>query len=255
MKEAPRRVGAGQGEEASKIDDGSPSTSATPIRQLSFPPRTMGRRSRAAQAAYDELEARVCDLIVEVRDRLDFEAWQLVLPLIEMLTRLEIGQIWIHHTGHDTTKGYGTKTREWLLDTAILLQKVTRADTDVSFSLEFTKARERTPEHRLDFEEVTIALVNDEWVTDAKTVKRGNLSPSNKKFLDALTNCYAGGATEISEGRKVVTVEMWRAECEKLGLIEKDKTPKARSWFSRNKRELIERNYIASHFDQYVWKL
>jgi hypothetical protein len=185
----------------------------------------------------------------------DEEAWQEVLPLIQTLVEYEIGQVWIHHTGHDTTKGYGTKTREWLLDTAILLQKVTRPDTDVSFSLEFTKARERTPETRRDFEEVSIALVNDQWETSAKAIKKATLKAANAKFLDALTNCYASGATETMEGKKVVRVDIWRGECERLGLIERDKTDKARAWFSKNKRQLIEGDHIASHYDDFVWKL
>jgi hypothetical protein len=183
------------------------------------------------------------------------QSWAAVMPWVRSLTRRRIGQLWLHHTGHDENKSYGDKTREWQLDTVVHMRKIEREDTDLSFGLEFRKARERTPETRLDFEEVTIALVNDEWNSNCKTVKRGTLNPSNKKFLGALTNVYASGATEMFDGRKAVHVEHWKTECERLGLIEKDKTPKARSWFSRNKRELIERNYIASYFDQYVWKL
>jgi len=40
---------------------------------------------------------------------------------------------------------------------------VKREDTDVSFSLSFIKARERTPTTRFDFQDVKIALVNDRW--------------------------------------------------------------------------------------------
>jgi hypothetical protein len=183
------------------------------------------------------------------------ESWAATLPFAKQLTKRAIGQIWAHHTGHDTTKSYGTKTREWQMDTVMHLSEVQRPDTDVSFNLTFPKARERTPTNRRDFQEVRIALVNDEWISGAKTVKRDALNPSNKKFLDALINVYASRETELFDGRKVVRVEHWRAECEKLGFIEKGKTATARSWFSKNKRELIERNYIASHFDQYVWKL
>jgi hypothetical protein len=31
------------------------------------------------------------------------------------------GQLWVHQTGHDETKGYGTKTRQWQMDVVIHL--------------------------------------------------------------------------------------------------------------------------------------
>jgi hypothetical protein len=51
----------------------------------------------------------------------------------------------------DDGGAYGTKTREWQMDTVIHLEKADRPDTDVSFKLTFRKARERTPETRSDF--------------------------------------------------------------------------------------------------------
>jgi hypothetical protein len=185
----------------------------------------------------------------------DEEAWAKTLPFVKDLTARDIGQLWVHHTGHDTTRGYGTKTRQWQMDTVIQANKVQRSDTDVSFTIEFHKARERTPENRREFEECTIALVNDEWITSGKTTKKEKMSPSNKKFLDALTNVYASGQTEMFDGRKVVRVEHWRAECERLGLVESEKVAGARAWFSKNKLQLIQANHIAAYFNQYVWKL
>src|SRR5215203_4362438 len=67
------------------------------------------------------------------------------------------------HTGHDETKSYGSKTREWQMDTVIHLQPVKRDDTDISFSLEFRKARERAPQDRSDFADLHVALVDGRW--------------------------------------------------------------------------------------------
>jgi len=41
----------------------------------------------------------------------DFGAatWSRILPWIRDLTRRSIGQIWVHHTGHDETHGYGSQ--------------------------------------------------------------------------------------------------------------------------------------------------
>ncbi|WFU19413.1 AAA family ATPase [Bradyrhizobium sp. CB3481] len=99
----------------------------------------------------------------------DEEAWAQTLPWVRSLTKRGIGQLWVHHTGHDETKGYGTKTREWQMDVAIHLAKVERPDTDVSFKLEFRKARERTPDNRHDFQKVNVFLVNDRWNGDAQS--------------------------------------------------------------------------------------
>ena len=48
--------------------------------------------------------------------------WQQTMPLVLALTARPVSQLWVHHTGHDETKGYGTKTREWSLDTVCHLE-------------------------------------------------------------------------------------------------------------------------------------
>ena len=109
------------------------------------------------QAAVEELIAEIggCDFIIFDNvmslisgSMVDEEAWAQTLPWAKSLTKRGIGQLWVHHTGHDETKGYGTKTREWQMDVVIHLTKTERDDTDVSFKLEFRKARERRPDNR-----------------------------------------------------------------------------------------------------------
>ena len=70
-------------------------------------------------------------------DMKDEEPWQQTLPWVRWLTRQAVGQIWVHHTGHDETRSYGTKTREWQMDTVIHLDAVKRDETDISFCLQF----------------------------------------------------------------------------------------------------------------------
>lgn len=100
-------------------------------------------------------------------DQKDEEAWARALPWVKDLTRRCVGQLWAHHTGHNTEHGYGTKTREWQLDTVLHFKKIERADTDVSFELAFHKARERTPATRADFRNVKVALSGDKWLSSA----------------------------------------------------------------------------------------
>ena len=188
-------------------------------------------------------------------DMKDEEGWQKTLPLIDALTRRGIGQMWVHHTGHDASRGYGTKTREWRMDAVIHLSEEKRADTDVSFRLEFQKARERTPETRPDFENVTIALVNDEWVCNAASVKQGRPSPLGTKFLEALKDAMAGAETTMFQNWKAVNVDVWRAECVRRGLLDpKAKRDSARALFNKHRRELIGANLIACNGDL-VWVL
>ena len=97
-------------------------------------------------------------------DMKDEEPWQQTLPWIRDLTRRGIGQIWAHHTGHDKSHGYGSKTREWQLDTVALMEWAERPGTDIAFNLKFTKARECSPDNRSDFEPAAIMLANDEWI-------------------------------------------------------------------------------------------
>lgn len=183
--------------------------------------------------------------------------WQQTLPLVHELTRRGVGQIWIHHTGHDKSRGYGSSTREWQLDVVIHLEKVDRPDTDVSFSFSFTKARERTPNTRFDFQDVKIALVNDRWEHEvSEAVRPDRVAPQTAKALDALINAIASDdAVNLSGGRRAVSTDRWKAECVHLGLIDTEaKAHSARTLFSKFRRELIAANRIACEED-WSWLL
>jgi hypothetical protein len=185
-------------------------------------------------------------------DMRDEESWRQTLPWLKTLTKRNIGQVWIHHTGHDETRSYGTKTREWQMDTTIFLERVERLDTDVSFALTFDKARERTPETRADFADLQIALVDDVWTYSGATVTtKRNPSPTGQKFLEAFFNCV----TVMHNGRGCVTNEAWRAECVRLGLIDRGAKPDvARALFSRHRRELVACNLVACD-DDWSWRV
>jgi AAA domain/Bifunctional DNA primase/polymerase, N-terminal len=186
-------------------------------------------------------------------DMKDEDAWRATLPLIGDLTKQGIGQLWVHHTGHDATRSYGTKTREWRMDTVIHGTAVERPDTDVSFLLEFRKARERTPANRHDFEDVTVALVNDVWIGDVgKAVQPKKASPIGMKFFEALQTAFADNETTTFQSWKAVTMAQWRTECRTRGLIDEGKPDAVRSLMSKYRRELIACNLIACNNDL-VW--
>jgi hypothetical protein len=184
-------------------------------------------------------------------DMKEEESWRQTIPWQHSLTKRKIGQLWFHHTGHDEGRSYGTKTREWQMDTIPFLEKVEREDTDVSFKVEFRKARERTPETRGDFADLNVALVNNEWThSGADGTSKAKPSPTGTKFLEALINVLAGDDAFTYAGRRCATMEAWKAECVTLGLLDRDKGDSARALFSKHRRELITCNRVACNDDR-----
>jgi hypothetical protein len=179
-------------------------------------------------------------------DMKDAEPWRQTIAWALSLTRRAIGQIWIHHTGHDESRSYGDKSREWQMDTVLHLDAVKREDTDISFAMKFRKARERTPATRFDFQDVKIALVNDTWSHELTQAKRPDkITPQTARALDGLHNAIASGQTVTRpSGRRAAGREAWMAELALLGMIDPGKPVSARSLFNRWRRELAAAHRI-----------
>jgi hypothetical protein len=218
--------------------------------------------SLAGQAYIDRLIAELgsVDLIIFdaimcllAGDPKENEPWSQVMPWVRSLTKRKIGQIWVHHTGHDATKGYGDKTREWQLDTVIALEPAENPETDVSFTLSFRKARERAPSTRADFADTTIALMGNEWHTNRLASRKSHVSPLGLKFHQALLSVLASDAAGPIGGRRTATLAAWKQEAARLGLTDPASNAKsADSLFNKHRRELIAANYIACD-DQAAW--
>jgi hypothetical protein len=188
-------------------------------------------------------------------DMKDEESWRKTLPWVKSLTKRHIGQIWIHHTGHDESHSYGTKTREWQMDTVIALEKVKRFDTDVSFQMVFGKARERRPETRGDFADMRVALLDGEWTFETVSAPDRAIAPSplGKKFLSALVDALNGADTIVHKKGRCVNIDTWRRLCVLHGLLDKgQREDSARSLFSKYKRELIACNLVTCR-NELVW--
>ena len=107
---------------------------------------------------------------------------------VRTLTKQHIGQLWLHHTGLDKSRGYGTTTRTWEMDTVIVAEKQP-SSLDIHLGLKFPKARRRTPDTRDDYTERTISLRDGKWQSVAKRPETKLVSkpPVNyDKALDAL---------------------------------------------------------------------
>jgi AAA domain len=132
----------------------------------------------------------------------DEEQWAEVLPWVQDLTRRAIGQVWLHHTGHEEGRGYGSKAREWGMDLVGLMERVANTPKgELWFSLKFTKARERGPENLDDFDEVTLKLIDDKWSSDKGKIAILTLSISLLiKGLDPFASfCKTGKSLIIKD--------------------------------------------------------
>jgi hypothetical protein len=192
-----------------------------------------------------------------IGDMKDEKSWTETLPWVKSLTKRLIGQLWIHHTGHDETRSYGAKTKEWQLDTVIGLTAVEREDTDVSFKLSFGKARGRTPVNRDDFVDKNVALIDDRWVYEVAGRPASHITKLTLKFYEALRNATIGNGANKMFGHPAASLKDWQAECIMLGLLERQDGKftldhRSRSMFSRHRRELIAANRIACN-DTMAW--
>jgi hypothetical protein len=180
----------------------------------------------------------------------DEESWRLTVPWIQSLTKRRIGQIWVHHTGIDETHSYGSKTREWLLDAVILMTRITDANVDIAFTLEFTKARMRKPDNRDDFDPVKVRLANDKWRFDLagkerKAKKKETPSPQEQKALDVLLDVVNahGVARPESGGELSVTTRQWQDALYAVGMLDTEKKTD-RSRFANWKTALIAKHFV-----------
>lgn len=98
------------------------------------------------------------------------ESWAPITPMLRQISQQRCAQIWLHHTGHDSSKGFGTTTREWQMDTVLSLTK--DAQNNEHLLMEFKKARLRTPDTRAQFEPLKITCGADRWETVGGVDKR-----------------------------------------------------------------------------------
>jgi hypothetical protein len=100
---------------------------------------------------------------------------------------------------------------------------------------------------------VIIALVDDKWMCGAGIKRQCKPSPLGAKFLEALQDALASGAMTKYQNRKAVKVDVWKAECERRGLLDpRGKPDSARTLFNKHRRELIALNLIAGE-SELVW--
>lgn len=178
-----------------------------------------------------------------IGDLKEEEAWKPITPWMQSLTKRRTGVLWINHTGHDKTRSYGTSTREWQLDTVMIAVKVDDPDADIAMKLSFTKARQRKPETREDFETVVLRLQDDVWSSECAAPERKRRQVDDA--LDFLRRAVDEAGEQIpGEGANVrgVRVELWERYCE--GLTRSDNPSSRDKAFNRARKKLLDKKII-----------
>ncbi len=121
-------------------------------------------------------------------DQKDEVPWSETLALVSALTTRGIAQVWLDHTGHNSTRQYGSSTKAWRFDAVGVMTPIegeSGIGSGVAFKLSFEppgKARRRTPDNWQDFETTTIRLADDQWTCDAPTAAQSR--PKEAKLND-----------------------------------------------------------------------
>lgn len=107
-----------------------------------------------------------------------------------------------------------------------------------------------------DGDEITSCIVRPASGATEAVRPTQKLTPTSKKFRDALVNVLAGdSAAKLPNGRRAASTEDWKRECTHLGLIDAEAKPaSARAQFSRARRDLVTANSIACDGD-FSWVL
>jgi hypothetical protein len=171
------------------------------------------------------------------------DSWQNIKAYVLSLSRRRIGQLWLHHTGHNTTRAYGTKTREWQMDTVIVAEKV--ANDHIGINLKFTKARRCKPTNEADFGNVYVEYREEKWVgAPARQGPVGRPNKSEEVALTALRKAMAdvGGPTPKS---------LWGKHADELGISTSRNTDSRRAAFRRAVDALVDSGKVSNSHGRY----
>jgi hypothetical protein len=177
------------------------------------------------------------------------ESWTPIKPLMRKLSGRRIAQVWLHHTGHDNSRGFGTKTREWEMDTVVSLTK--GDETGETVALEFKKARLRTPENHHQFESRLIRCDQGGWASvgplrSGKSNRSSEGAHVKRAILEAYDRLADGMAHQSGfDGKLVrkVSVEAIRDEVKSRGFLDTDEkghvTSTSRSVYRKAKSDHV----------------
>jgi hypothetical protein len=193
---------------------------------------------------------------------MDEEHWNPVQTIIRRLSAARIAQVWLDQTGFNASRGYGTKSKEWAMDSVILLSEPEDRKGEGVIRIEYTKARLRVPATAALFAPKLIHRDPHGWTVEPLVVETKTKPGEQKKhwFLDAYDFLADGVVTEpgyTAKPVKKVGIEAIRdhmAEREWLSR-ENGKLPAAeRTAFCRAKDALIAARIMAAKGGK-IWRI
>jgi len=179
------------------------------------------------------------------------EAWAPMKPMVRALSARRIAQIWLNHTGHNADRSFGTKTREWEMDTVLGLSKGEDDGPDATVRLDFRKARLRTPDTADQFAPCMVRFAEGRWRHDGAAAKRAGHPQSEVDMikgaiLDVYDRLAEGAQQSVGfDGKPThkVSVDKIRDEVKSRGFLDQDDhghiTATSRSHFRHAKTKLI----------------
>jgi AAA domain len=147
----------------------------------------------------------------------DEEGWRPLKGYARKLATLGIGQLWIHHTGLNTARAYGTSTREWGMQTVIVAERIGPQDGGPCFALNFTKATDREPTNASDFMPCIVELKDGKWT--CAEVQEPDLERLNASEVIGLQALRAA----MAEIKGSAPWKIWREKMIELGICKSEK--------------------------------
>jgi RecA-family ATPase len=218
-----------------------------------------------------EIEAVKPDLIIFdnimsllVGSMSDPESWAPIILLMRKLTSMRIAQAWIHHTGHDESRSYGDKTREWQMDTVL---RLLASKDGEAVTLDFTKSRLKTPKTKDLYRPRLIACGPDgcEVIGEAAPAKKGKQQSDVENIMAAILAAYDRLSDGVDpstgfagETVRKVKVDALREAVRDRGFLDTKEsggvTDKGRQGFHRAKASLIAKRVLIES-GGLVWRL
>ena len=197
------------------------------------------------------------------------ESWAPMKSLVRQISGRRIAQTWLHHTGHDEKRSFGTKTREWEMDSVIMLSKLSSDDDapepSAAFRLEFTKSRHKTPDNFREFAPRIVRATETGFVSEGTAPQKERPKSEREAVGKALVSAYERLSPEAEksagfDGEPVrkVAIETLRDELKRRGFLDVDAkghlTANGRSQFRRAKLDLIGAGRFAES-DGVIWRI
>jgi hypothetical protein len=194
------------------------------------------------------------------------ESWAPMKAIVREITAKRIAQVWLHHTGHDGNRSFGTKTREWEMDTVLGMLKEGEEETEnTAARIEFRKARLRNPDTFEQFMPRVVRFVDGEWQDEGEASKRGKkgdgiIETIRAAILDAYGRLADNGERSTGfDGKPIirVKVDLIRDDVKRRGHLDTDDkghiVEKSRQNFSRAKSGLIKPGGKLIEVDGLIW--